>query len=69
MLYKLDQLEKTGRSAHAVQSRFIQENKPLLEKAAALSAEEMRRVNTGEALDAVLLEREILRKFGGGPDR
>jgi hypothetical protein len=68
MLEKLALLEKQGQILHTAQTAFIQKNRALLDKSAGLTQEEMRRINTGEDLDTVLLEREILRKFGGGPE-
>ena len=68
MLQKLETLEKEGQPPHTAQVSFIRENLTLIDKAQSLNQEEMRRVNSGEEMDAVLLEREILRKFGGGPD-
>ena len=44
--------------------QFIISNKDLIQKASTLSQDEFNSLNTGMSLEDILLERDILNKFG-----
>lgn len=64
MLDKIALIEKeTGRLPPAL-ADFIITNRSSLEKITTLSTEEFAKLNEGMGVDEILLEREILKKFG-----
>jgi len=66
MLEKISAIESSNREIHPAIEAFIIENKPLLENLSTFSHAECNRLNQGMTVSEVLLEREILRKFGSG---
>lgn len=67
MLEKIEQIEEGGRLPIAGLGSFIRENKERLENMGSLDPETFNRLNRGNSLEELLLEREILIKFGSGP--
>lgn len=67
MMAKIEQLEKENGMPRDGLTDFLKTKKEDLEKIAGLSDEEFLRYNQGTELSELLLEREILRKFGSGP--
>jgi hypothetical protein len=67
MLAKIKTIEISNIESHPAIENFISENKERLETIASLSNEEFYQLNQGTPLADILLEREILRKFGAGP--
>lgn len=67
MLEKLAIIESLAITNNMVVEKFIINNKVLLESLAGFSPEEFNRLNKGITANEILLEREILRKFGSGP--
>jgi hypothetical protein len=68
MLEKIARIEVANIESLPGQEDFIIRNKPLLENISGLSQEEFNRFNKGTSVEDILLEREILRKFGSGPN-
>ena len=66
MLEKISVIEASNRESHPAIEAFIIENKSLLESLSTFSHAEYNRLNQGMTVSEVLLEREILRKFGSG---
>ena len=66
MLEKISAIEASNRESHPAFEAFIIENKSLLESLSTFSYAEYNRLNQGMTVSEVLLEREILRKFGSG---
>ncbi len=66
MLVKIDRLETAGPTPPPALIACLNERKEDLDKIARLSDEEFLRYNQGTSLPDLLLEREILRKFGSG---
>lgn len=66
MLGKIDTIEISNIECHPAIENFIIENKERLESIAGFSHDEFNRFNQGNLLSDILLEREILRKFGSG---
>lgn len=66
MLAKIEQLEARYGKPQPELVAYLKSQKEDLEKIADLSEEEFLRYNQGTALSELLLEREILRKFGSG---
>ncbi len=66
MLNKLTTVESASLLAQPAIERFLTENKVHLEQVASLSKEEFALFNAGTSVKDILLEREILRKFGDG---
>ena len=66
MLEKISAIEASNREIHPAIEAFIIENKSLLESLSTFSHAEYNRLNQGMTVSEVLLEREILRKFGSG---
>ena len=66
MLEKISAIEASNREIHPAIEAFIIENKSLLESLSTFSYAEYNRLNQGMTVSEVLLEREILRKFGSG---
>ncbi|GAC1536461.1 MAG: hypothetical protein NVS3B15_16950 [Sediminibacterium sp.] len=67
MLEKIKTLEIGNIESHPAIETFIIQNKTHLEAISSLTKEEFHRLNQGTSLSDILLEREILRKFGAGP--
>jgi hypothetical protein len=67
MLNRIELLETQYSMPQAELTDFLKARKEELEKIAGLSDEEFLRYNQGTSLSELLLEREILRKFGSGP--
>jgi hypothetical protein len=66
MLQKLATIEAANLHSHPAIENYLIENKEHLEQVASLSKEEFALFNAGTSVKDILLEREILRKFGGG---
>ncbi len=66
MLEKIGRIEASGHHSHLAIEQFILQNKEALANIATLDKEEFNRLNQGATVDSLLLEREILRKFGSG---
>jgi hypothetical protein len=64
MLQKIERTEASGFKANPAAEAFINRNKDWLEKMSDLSAEEFAKLNNGMSVSDILLEREILKKFG-----
>jgi hypothetical protein len=65
MITKLESLEVSNiESNHQLES-FIHNNRSWLEQIETLTTEEFERFNSGTPIDDILLERELLKKFGG----
>lgn len=67
MLEKLAIIEASAINNNTAIENFIINNKVLLESLAGFTPEEFNRLNKGITANEILLEREILRKFGAGP--
>ena len=65
MLTKLDEIEVSNIVSHPAIEDFIVNNKQHLEMIATLNQQEFSRFNQGVTLADIMLEREILKKFGG----
>lgn len=65
MLTKIEQIEVSGILSTAEIENFIFNNMEQIELLSSLNEEEFKRLNTGVPLKNILLEREILKKFGG----
>lgn len=66
MLEKIDAIEASNIGSNPAIEGFIITNKNQLENMLGFSQEEFNSLNKGTTAEAVLLEREILRKFGTG---
>lgn len=66
MLEKIKTIEISNIECHPLIENFIIENKDHLETISSLTNEEFYSLNQGVPLPDILLEREILRKFGSG---
>ncbi|HVY76016.1 MAG TPA: hypothetical protein VG890_14375 [Puia sp.] len=66
MLNKIAELEAAYGLVPEALVLFLQENADALEKTARLTSAEFLRLNQGQTAAGLLLEREILRKFGAG---
>ncbi len=64
MLAKIKKIEAEGIEANPKSEAFIQQNIDWLEKIGDLNAEEFSKLNGGMSVSDILLEREILKKFG-----
>ncbi|MBV9986882.1 MAG: hypothetical protein JO301_04350 [Chitinophagaceae bacterium] len=64
MLEKIKEIEIANIESNSAIEQFIVENRTLLENIAAFSHEEFNRLNQGISPSDILLEREILKKFG-----
>lgn len=64
MLEKIEQIEVSGILSTEAMEKFISENLEQIETLASLTEEEYTRLNTGTALKDIILERQILKKFG-----
>lgn len=64
MIEKISRIENTCSFSDPTLEHFIIENKKRLEQLAGLSEQELSRLNKGMSLEDILLEQEILRKFG-----
>ncbi len=64
MIDKLAIIEVSNMESHPAIENFIINNKEHLENIATLSKEEFKKFNLGISLNDILLEREILSKFG-----
>jgi hypothetical protein len=64
MVEKIKALQESGMVSETGPVDFINQNKEQFEKMATLSREEFMSLNKGISLSDILLEREILRKFG-----
>jgi hypothetical protein len=67
MLHKINAIEMSGIGGHSSLENFILDRNPMLEQIAGFDEEEFNRLNKGNSATDILLEREILRKFGSGP--
>lgn len=67
MLEKIEAVAVSNGETHLNIEGFINDKKDLLEKIATLTHEEFNRLNKGNTVTELLLEREILRKFGSSP--
>ncbi|MBS1509348.1 MAG: hypothetical protein JST86_00790 [Bacteroidetes bacterium] len=65
MIDKLAQIEVSSIESYPAIENFIIKNKEHLENISTLNREEFEKFNLGAPLKDILLEREILRKFGG----
>lgn len=64
MLDKIEKIEVSSIESNTTIERFINQNKSYLENIATLDKHEFNRFNAGVSIDDILLEREILKKFG-----
>jgi len=64
MIDKIEQIEKLNITSEMKIEEYIIENKESLEITSTLDKEEFNSLNTGTSLEDILLEREILKKFG-----
>ncbi len=67
MLTKIETIEVSNIESHPTIENFILQNKAHLESITTLDHTEFNRLNQGITLSELLLEREIVRKFGSGP--
>jgi len=67
MLEKIASIEISNIESHPAIENFIIDNRDLLENIAGFDHEEFNSLNKGATTADILLEREILRKFGSGP--
>lgn len=67
MLEKLESLSIVKTEHFTATEGFILSNKPLLEKIPLLTPEEFNRLNQGNTVEELLLERKIVLKFGSAP--
>lgn len=65
MIEKLEKIEVSNIESHPAIENFIINNKEHLEIIASLSQQEFSKFNHGVSLKDIMLEREILKKFGG----
>lgn len=66
MLEKIAAIEISNIESHPAIEQFIIDNKDLLEHISGFDSEEFNSLNKGVTAQDILLEREILRKFGSG---
>ena len=66
MIEKIEAIEASHLINNPVLERFVLENKSRLENLLTLTNEEFNRLNQNNTVEELLLEREILRKFGQG---
>ncbi len=66
MLEKIAAIEVSNIGGHPAIEHFIIENKDILEIISGFDREEFNSLNQGVTAENILLEREILRKFGSG---
>ena len=66
MIEKIEAIEARHLKNNPVLESFILENKSRLENISTLTNEEFNRLNQNNSVEELLLEREILRKFGQG---
>ena len=64
MILKIEHLESVGAMINSELTNFLLNNNKRLEALATLTVEELKRINQGETLENVLIERDLLRKFG-----
>ena len=64
MLEKLEQIEVSGLGDNPAIEDFIKSNKEYLDTLATLNEDEYASLNQGKPVEDILLEREILKKFG-----
>jgi len=64
MVEKIELIEVSNTICEPFMENFISENKEHIENLSTLSPTEFSRINSGVTLKDILLEREILRKFG-----
>lgn len=64
MISKINQLEASNISSEPAIEDFIIQNKGHLELISTLSKEEFSQLNMGKAIKDILLEREIIKKYG-----
>lgn len=64
MLAKIESIEAAGIETNPRSEVFIKQNIDWLEKMRDLNAEEFSKLNNGMSVSDILLEREILKKFG-----
>ncbi len=64
MLQKIAQIELSNRKSYPALEQFLINNSKNLQGIASLDAETFNRLNKGNTVEELLLEREILRKFG-----
>jgi hypothetical protein len=64
MIDKINEVEVSNIESHPLIENFIIDNKSHLEMLGSLSSIEFNKLNQGVLLKDILLEREILRKFG-----
>lgn len=65
MIEKLDKIEVSNIESHPAIENFIINNKQHLETIALLNQQEFSKFNRGIPLKDIMLERDILKKFGG----
>ena len=64
MVERIQQMETSVNLSNPKQEVFIKENLEKLEALSGLTAGEMSQLNQGTALRDILLQKEILKKFG-----
>jgi hypothetical protein len=64
MIDKISKIEVSNIASEPVIEDFIIKNKEHIDMVSTLSKEEFNRLNTGNTLNEILLEREIIKKFG-----
>ena len=64
MLDKIADIENAGIESNNAIEAFLVDHKQLLDGITQLDKESFQRLNQGSTVAALLLEREILRKFG-----
>lgn len=65
MIEKINLIEVTAIQAEPALENFIQQNKEYVETLSTLDPSEFNSLNSGTSLQNILMEREILKKFGG----
>ena len=65
MIEKIERIEASNIETHPAIENFLINNKEQLETIASLDQQEFSRLNQGVPLKDIMLEREILKKFGG----
>ena len=66
MIEKIEAIEALHLINNPLLENFVLENKSRFEKILTLTNEEFNRLNQNNTVEELLLEREILRKFGQG---
>lgn len=64
MIEKIEKIESSAMLNEPAIEQFIMVNKTQIEMAATFNKEEFNRLNTGNSIDDIILEREILKRFG-----